>query len=507
MECSLGKHVTVIAGQNGTQKTVLLGMLSQPFTISDDENPMKNERPLCGGNYKSSFSEKFKLSPQYDKPKSHEWTIEFDDRESYTLASMPRDKNTGEIRFWQKGSREKGSGYIQMPVIYLSLKRLLPIGEEEKIQESETVVLEEDEKQEFKKLHNEILISFDKIQEPKYIESPNKNTLGVDTDTYDWRLNSAGQDNLGKIILALLSFRRLKKMYSTYKGGILAIDELDCTLYPASQVKLLHVLQHYASRYNVQVIFTTHSLTLLEEACKMQEECNMNEARANQMKVLYLTKRDKEIELCNIPSYKSIENRLLVAASNKKSAYRITLYTEDQEARDFIKNILPKNVISGFQFPKMTLSGSTLLEMAIHGIPVFSFPEAMIVLDGDQAKNLRKKRKNRIGNVLCLPGTESPEIELAKMLYGLSDRDKLWDDIGRDYNKQVCFRDFRYESINEDRTQAKEWYASQVEYWGRRGNKVIKKWRELNQEKVDLFQEEILRMYNQFAKKLGLSEL
>lgn len=57
-----------------------------------------------------------------------------------------------------------------------------------------------------------------------------------------------GQDNLGKIILALFSFKRLHDKYpQQYKGGILAIDEMDATMYPASQVELLKILRKYAS--------------------------------------------------------------------------------------------------------------------------------------------------------------------------------------------------------------------------------------------------------------------
>ncbi|VVH65595.1 hypothetical protein BSPLISOX_2207, partial [uncultured Gammaproteobacteria bacterium] len=43
VEFTLGSHLTVIAGQNGTQKTTLLGLLTQPFTITDKENPMHGE--------------------------------------------------------------------------------------------------------------------------------------------------------------------------------------------------------------------------------------------------------------------------------------------------------------------------------------------------------------------------------------------------------------------------------------------------------------------------------
>lgn len=56
-----------------------------------------------------------------------------------------------------------------------------------------------------------------------YVNSPNKDTLAVTTQDYDWNTNSAGQDNIGKILLAILSFKRLKEKYpQAYKGGLLA---------------------------------------------------------------------------------------------------------------------------------------------------------------------------------------------------------------------------------------------------------------------------------------------
>jgi predicted ATP-dependent endonuclease of OLD family len=55
IEFDLGSQLTIIAGQNGTQKTTILGMLTQPFTITDDANPMNKEIPLSGGSFKSAF--------------------------------------------------------------------------------------------------------------------------------------------------------------------------------------------------------------------------------------------------------------------------------------------------------------------------------------------------------------------------------------------------------------------------------------------------------------------
>ncbi|WP_140245464.1 AAA family ATPase, partial [Vibrio parahaemolyticus] len=98
-----------------------------------------------------------------------------------------------------------------------------------------------------------------------------KNTLGISTEHYDWQSNSAGQDNLGKILLALISFKRLKNSFpDNYQGGILAIDEIDATLYPGSQVQLLNLLGSIAKKENVQIIATTHSLQMLERISELK---------------------------------------------------------------------------------------------------------------------------------------------------------------------------------------------------------------------------------------------
>ncbi|GAL31063.1 putative ABC oligo/dipeptide transport ATP-binding protein [Vibrio variabilis] len=70
-------------------------------------------------------------------------------------------------------------------------------------------------------------------------------------------------------MLAILSFKRLKEKHgSDYEGGILAIDEIDATLYPGSQIKLLDAFFNICKDLTIQVIATTHSLQLLEKADK-----------------------------------------------------------------------------------------------------------------------------------------------------------------------------------------------------------------------------------------------
>lgn len=174
------------------------------------------------------------------------------------------------VRFWQKGNREQGSGYVHVPVIYLSLKRLMPLAEAGRLKEQE-INLTDQEKQWFAEKYNKILISNDDVKDLNYLTGTQKTIFGVTSDYYDWNSNSAGQDNLGRILLAILSFKRLQDKYgSEYQGGILAIDEIDAALYPASQVYLLDRLFEFASKYKIQILATTHSLFLLEAAAEIK---------------------------------------------------------------------------------------------------------------------------------------------------------------------------------------------------------------------------------------------
>ncbi|HYX05625.1 MAG TPA: AAA family ATPase, partial [Bacteroidales bacterium] len=328
VEFNLGNNLTVIAGQNGTQKTTLLGILTQPFSITDKSNSIYGETPLSGGNFRSQFSEKFKLSKSFDKPKSHEWTLFLKNQEEkiYTVESIKRG-SSGNIRFWKKGDKSKGSGYIQQPVIYLSLSRLFPIGEDQDIDTSNEVSLTDEEFEFYKEWHNKILIIPDiEMKSADYLASKQKNTLGVNTDLYDWKMNSAGQDNIGKILLAVLSFKRLKEKYrEDYIGGILAIDELDATLYPASQIKLIKALRKFSSKYYIQVIYTTHSLSILKRVCELQED----EKIEGQISVIYLEKSDSNIKVIeNIP-FEDVRSKLNVVISPVKKIKKIPVFTED----------------------------------------------------------------------------------------------------------------------------------------------------------------------------------
>ncbi len=499
VQFKLGNNLTIISGQNGTQKTTLLGILSQSFTLTDKENPLYGERPLCGGNYRSTFAQKFKLSDSFDKPKDHEWSLYLDNDETeYTIESISRESDTSGIRFWKKGDRSKGSGYIQLPVIYLSLSRLFPIGEDLSIDSSNEIALTADEFKFYKKWHNEILIIRDvEMTSVDYLASKQKNTLGANTSFYDWKMNSAGQDNVGKILLAILSFKRLQEIHgNNYRGGILAIDELETTLYPASQLKLLEALRKFSSNYKIQVIFTTHSLTILKKVCELQMDSRLN----GQVKVIYLEKRDSKIKIIEDITYEVINNKLNVILADKQRIKKIPVFTEDKEGEIFFKALL-KRKTQNLQFMDCTMGCSNYIELVRKKVECFIFPMCMVVLDGDVkgTASMREIVKHR--NFLLLPGQKSPERLIADFLYNLSDESPIWENIHEGYTKQFVFRDISIQDINavSSREKAKEWFKSQMQYWGKNCTKVINPWIAENKSDVDAFIsdfDKLLEKYN-----------
>jgi hypothetical protein len=414
---------------------------------------------------------------------------------SHTVESIPRDKKS--IRFWKKGSKSEGSGYVQLPVIFLSLKRLLPIGEEKNIKEENTSInLTEEENNFYTEWHNKILIltgDEDKIKNSSYLLSTHKQTLGANTDYYDWQTNSAGQDNIGKILLAILSFKRLKEKYpNDYKGGILAIDEIDTTFYPGSQIKLLNALNKFANNFDIQIIFTTHSLTLLEESSKYHKDNN----RKEQIKLIYLKKEDQKIVINNDIDYEFIKNHLNVTLTGSPKIKKIDVFTEDPEGAIFAKSLLGNKRTQYLKFHVgVKLGCNNLIQLASSKVPSFTFPNSIIILDGDIQK---LKQANNITNILLLPTRESPEQIISNFLNDLPDADLLWKKIDKTFTKQYCFMDYLFTEVQDDRDKAKKWFNSHLKLWGRNANKVLNPWKKQNKEIVNEFLSDFDCFFNKF---------
>lgn len=494
---NVNRPINIIAGQNGAMKTTLLGLLSQPFSMKT--GAMQGARTIDGYIFQSKMLDKFKFSPTFDVIGEHEWTLQIDkkiyDKENITVKSIARDKKTRDIRFWSTEGREKGMGFVQCPVMYLSLKRLSPIGEERKV-EVNVAELDENEIQFFSDYHNRILISTQTVENVATIKSSNKSSMGVETNTSDSLTISAGQDNVGKIIMSVMSFARLKKLYGNeYHGGVIFIDELESTLYPAAQEKLVDFMFYAAEQYNIQFFCTSHSMTVIKYV-KMHK----NNSRTN---ILYLQKVGNKI-LCNEnPELIDIENHLNVMSGKTKSEknLQIKVYCEDSSGIAFAKSLLPKTIKDHLNFiGNMHLSWTVYRDLYRGGVP--EFKDNIVLLDGDvEGKNWKNPPKN--SNIMFLPGGYPPEQVIYNLLYSLDENDSFWDNSMSGYSKQVCFRG--YPNKLEEIDHIKQWYKSQKDVISYA--KFLNLWKKKKPEEVEKFICDFIKTYNKIAQRRGYNLL
>jgi len=313
------------------------------------------------------------------------------------------------------------------------------------------------------------------------VKSSNKHFIAAKSNTYDAIGNSAGQDNIGQIITAIISFQRLKKnLADNYNGGLLLIDELDASMFPAAQQKLVEFLFNAASKLDLQVVFTTHSIEILEILLASKYK--------HQSEVCYFHKANGPVEKAN-------ESKLPVIISDLKAEVliekvkdtKIEVYLEDKEAEQLLKSILTPDLKKKIKIINETFGASNLLQLANKRIPAFK--KSIIVLDGDQIPN-----KPNPSNVIVLPGGDSPENIMFGFLEGLDAEHPFWGGIGS-YTKQVCFKDLKRIS---DRVKMKKWWQEQVIHWGINGRTLINYWKLENSTDVDKFNKD-------FKKKIEMA--
>ncbi|AFV11024.1 hypothetical protein Tph_c07940 [Thermacetogenium phaeum DSM 12270] len=486
----LGKKVTVIAGQNATCKSTLLGMIGQPFGL-------KSERTIFNKPFSTKFSDIFKFSKTYDLPGEHEYQIEFYDSSlfgknvEYIKSYKRASSDTSHIRLVVGKTRGKGDGNLDYPVIYLGLKRTYPIGELREITES-IPTLTQTEIEMFNKWYKEIFFPQEKVSPIQITSKLQKDTLAVNSEKYDYFANSAGQDNIGQILGAIISFDRLKtKLGEGYKGGILLIDELDATLFPAAQTNLVDLFYKLAGKYNLQFVFTTHSLYTLEHIIEKRQHNN------NDTEVLYFTNVYGKLDLIVAPQMQRIRSDLNMATISPSPIPKINLYCEDVEASWFIKRLLGPQKTKYLNFCDATFGGNFLSSLAEKNIPEFN--NSIIILDGD------KKPPKASHNVLCLPGNANPENVFRQLLEELPPDHDFWkNDLG--YTKQVFEKELSKQTSGryDDRNKMKAWFNNQKKFWGRGGNNIFKCWLEHHPEQAEDFRVQFVRVYNEIAKRRSI---
>lgn len=166
----IGKRLTVIAGVNGTGKSSLLGLIGHMFSFRDKTRIIKS---VGNKPFETKFSEVFRFSPKHDYKVPYNYSLTFQDGTQRGAASRYEAKNK---RFRiDIGARQRASGKVRLPVIYLSLKRLIPLAQEsaKSIKTIQDNKLTEEEKMLYQEWHNRVLLIKDKVI-PQHTKSWNK---------------------------------------------------------------------------------------------------------------------------------------------------------------------------------------------------------------------------------------------------------------------------------------------------------------------------------------------
>lgn len=523
---TLGKHITAIAGRNATQKTTVLGMIGQPFTITFKSNRMYGCKTIDGYNFRSQFKEKFKISANHDIIGTHKWTLYLHQNiysePSYTVESIAR-KEKGKpdtLRFWNAKSRDKGAGYIQLPVYYLSLSRLFPIGEAGKTK-SIKIELSDEEKEYCINKYRTILCiqgngdSTSSIGLEKGTSS--RTFTGVSDQTHDIYTNSAGEGNITRIILAILSFKRLKEQYgSDYKGGLLLIDEIDSTLYGFSQKKIVEYLNEAAEEFRLQIVFTTHSPIILKAVYnihrkELQEKGIGLPLYAYNSSIVYLEPKydsdgKRTIMPKNISSSYELNNmlndiNLMVPTDGNK----VNVYCEDELAANFVQFLLKKslnlNIELYMQFVDIDLGWTNYIQLVSKKVP--EFRKNIIILDGDVQSKPEYRTKKAIvddaKNILFLPLViEKDFFVLLKDHAAFNEFMESFCTV-KQFNYDICFSNWPLESEQYNTAEYKKWFQQITDTLG--GTESLYNfWIDKNIEKFNRFCDDFRELFNRLAE-------
>lgn len=231
---------------------------------------------------------------------------------------------------------------LPWPTYYLGLSRLYPSGEAES-PEIDDVSLSDNDNKYLQNMYNKIFSTNEEDFELSSIrlsESPRKHGLGVENNKFGPLGNSNGQDNLNQILAAMLSFKKLNEsLKENYLGGVLLIDELDASLHPAAQNKLLDFMAEQTRKYHYQIIFTTHSLSMIEHFSQLKQQLTPEDTP--DFMLSYLTNGRGFVESKEAPSISWIHNELLVSYNSlSRSARSIPIITEDDAATTFLTKVI-----------------------------------------------------------------------------------------------------------------------------------------------------------------------
>jgi len=465
IEFHFSPQLNAISGTNGTCKTSLLHLISNSFQAVTKSCTWVNDKKCLSAiaainDVTNPKVESLTRGDQKYNDPANGLSGTLFSVEYYGRAPLEfrRHNSTQTTRYALKPQYQRGSGdkLPYCPIIYLGLSRLVPFGE---FKNDEALAginkkLPDTYQQYIVDLYKQFTgytIANAKVQQMGDVKT--RAEFSSDKDGIDSNTISAGEDNLYILLAALMSLRYYYESITSQNQveSILLIDELDATLHPAFQIKLLRLLREYSTAYKIQIVFTSHSMSTLE---------NMLDNKDN---VLYLVDNLTSVVLMEEPDIYKI--RMHLSSLTQEDIYLdkvIPVYTEDKEARFIVERLLcyleeKKTEFRGVKrflyFPDINFGADSLTDMFNDPKLLRTMMRAICILDGDHNTDLSN-------NIIALPGHNggssgnglSPEqllFEYADSLISIDDA--FWVEryiIDKGYGKQFYIEHIRNELQN-----------------------------------------------------------
>jgi AAA15 family ATPase/GTPase len=437
IEFNFSNTINIISGANGTCKTSLLHLISNSFqAVNKNCKWIKDKSCMevinkINNTVNPKVESLTKGDKQYNDPaiglQGSLYNVFY--RNKYPLEFRRHNSKKNNRYAVKPFYKAKGKETLPfLPVIYLGLSRLLPYGEYqnddaiENIQKTFPHSYQREIIELYQKL-TRISISFlsaQKMGDVKTRADFSSNNDGIDSNTI-----SAGEDNIFIILTALISLKYyFQSIRSTNQvESILLIDELDATLHPSLQVKLLTLFSEFSSSYKIQIFFTTHSLSLIEAALGRKDN------------IVYLIDNIDTVSIMTNPDIYKIRMNLLNLTSNEIYLNRkIPVFTEDEEARVFLEIIFEyfsqkqPSIFSEFKdffhLVDIKIGADNLVNIFKDRYLIDSTMQSICILDGDS-----KDKSDYSKYIIALPGEKSPEELIFEYSIYLSKiNDPFWED-------------------------------------------------------------------------------
>lgn len=212
----------------------------------------------------------------------------------------------------------------------------------------------------------------------------NLKSFSVKNETYYFRLNDNGtyirEDYFSSGEYFILNLFRMIEL----KRKFIVIDEIDISLDSSAQVHLIGVLREYCQRHSVNIVFTTHSLALMQTL--------------NDDELYYMCESNAGTSITN-RSYNFIKSTLFGFKGWDKY-----ILTEDEVLQNFLEYIIDASENDYFyEYKIIYVGGGTnvidLMRRNESEAFLTTQQNVISVLDGDQL-GLRHARGD---NILCIP--------------------------------------------------------------------------------------------------------